>query len=99
MVQRILSLNFKLSLLYLFVNTGLRNEELCNVKIKDVKLDRKYLIVHGKGNKEDIVNFKSEVADLLERYLYTRPKLTDDDYLFINPSKIYVMNEIINMIM
>lgn len=72
------------AILYLFVNTGLRNEELCNVKIKDVKLDRQYLIVHGKGNKEDIVNFKSEVADLLERYLYTRPKLTDDDYLFVN---------------
>ena len=58
-----------LSLLY---QTGLRRAELIGLKLGDVDLDKRELLVRGKGNKERIVPFGPGLAELLERALLLR---------------------------
>ncbi|WP_116107909.1 tyrosine-type recombinase/integrase [Lewinella sp. IMCC34191] len=58
-----------LSLLY---QAGLRRAELIGLRISDVRLDKRELLVRGKGNKERIVPFGGGLAELLERALYLR---------------------------
>ena len=58
-----------LSLLY---QTGLRRAELMGMKVGDVNLDKRELLVRGKGNKERIVPFGPGLAELLERVIFLR---------------------------
>ena len=49
--------------------TGLRVSELVNIKLKDINIEDRTIIVLGKGNKERIVVFGNNTKDALEDYL------------------------------
>lgn len=65
----------------LLTSTGIRAEELCNIKLKDVDLTRRSILVAGKGRgrdkKQRTVFFGKRTAQAL--WLYTTNRLSDKD--------------------
>jgi integrase/recombinase XerD len=71
--------NIKLkTIIALMLYTGVRREEVTNIKVEDIH-DGKILI-HGKGKKERLLVLNTYVQDLIEKYLKQRG--TDFEYLF-----------------
>lgn len=70
----------------LFLHTGLRLSELCNIKIKDIK-DEKIKIL-GKGIKERFIYLDEECVKLINDYLKDRQdnkaNSEDKEYLFLS---------------
>jgi site-specific recombinase XerD len=54
------------------VGTGLRREELCNLRDGDVRLSEGVLLVLGKGRKERFVPIPQDLKKLLLRYKFAR---------------------------
>lgn len=74
-------------LLELLYATGVRVGELVNIKIQDIDLNNKTILILGKGNKERYANFGDYCEDALELYLndgYLRLNSKNSPYLFIN---------------
>jgi len=72
----------KLILLLLY-STGLRVSELANLKLEDVDLKEKFLIVRGgKGKKDRIVPLNDKIVELINSYLSSRKK--NSEYLISN---------------
>ena len=59
-------------LLALLYQTGLRRAELLGLRVDDIDLRRRELLVRGKGNKERRVPFGPGLAEGLQRLLYLR---------------------------
>lgn len=72
-------------ILELLYSTGVRVSELVNIKLNDIDLINKKIIILGKGNKERIVLFGNKAYDLMIDYLNKRD--TDCEYLFVNNNK------------
>ena len=71
----------------LFLNTGLRLSELCNVKLKDLNLDERAIRIVRKGNKEAYISFDSDTAGFLKRWIQFRKNYrgaTVQEHLFIS---------------
>ena len=66
-------------MLAMVLYTGLRRQELVNIKLSDISENR--LTVHGKGRKERILILNEYVVDLIDEYLKSRDD--DCDYLFV----------------
>lgn len=78
-----------LALFELFYTTGMRVSEVKNLKIKQIDLDLKIILVHGKGNKDRYVAFDEQTKSALTRYFdNSRQKLLgnqeDLNYVFLN---------------
>ena len=76
-----------LLLLELLYATGVRVGELTNIKIKDIDLSSKSILILGKGNKERIVTYGDYCEEILKRYLdegYLLLNTKNSDYLFLN---------------
>lgn len=58
-----------LLILELLYGAGIRNGELCGLRMSDVSLQRQMMRVQGKGKKERIVPFGDAAHDALKRYL------------------------------
>lgn len=58
--------------------TGLRREEVTNIKVEDIRDCS--IIIHGKGRKERKITLHDDVCTLLNEYLASRD--TDYEYLF-----------------
>lgn len=58
-----------LAIISLFFNTGIRREELTNIKLKDVNLSDSSIVIHGKGNKERTVYFNGTVRAILSEFI------------------------------
>lgn len=78
-------------LLDLLFSCGLRASELIEMDIKDIHLERKQLLIHGKGSKDRYVPLHQKLIEDLKHYLtYTRPILlskgpnTFEHRVFIN---------------
>ncbi|OLN21388.1 integrase [Domibacillus antri] len=80
------------SLIHVLVGTGMRNEELCRLKVSDVRYDSifgdYYLSVLGKRSKRREIPLKSKVMDSILRYRKARFRPVDfpnssDEPLFI----------------
>lgn len=69
-------------ILLLFISTGLRAQELTDIKLKDIDLDRNMLTVVGKGNKERDVGLDEVVIKALKNYMLVRNNVSE--YLFIS---------------
>ncbi|MBP5718855.1 MAG: tyrosine-type recombinase/integrase [Abditibacteriota bacterium] len=69
-------------LLRLLYDTAARVQELCDMKVRDVRLDgNPHVMLHGKGNKSRYVPIVTEVARDVERYIsengLNRPEFAD----------------------
>lgn len=78
-------------ILDLLFSSGLRASELCQMEVKDLKLNQRQILIHGKGSKDRYVPIHLELEKDLRQYLtYTRPILLakgpiiNNDYVFIN---------------
>lgn len=69
------------------VDTGIRNFELCNIMIEDVK-DNYILIKAGKGNKQRVVPISKNLHKIISKYKLIREKYIktfyEDKYLFLS---------------
>lgn len=67
---------------------GLRVSELVNMKLSDLYLEDRVLLVRGKGNKERLVPVSNKVIADLKRWFFDRNlmkiKPGEDDYVFLN---------------
>ena len=76
-----------LLLLELLYATGVRVGELTNIKVKDIDLSNRSILVLGKGNKERYVTFGDYCYEAMQRYLsdgYVLINSKNEDYLFLN---------------
>ena len=64
----------------LFISTGIRRDELRSIKLSDVNLRDRSIIIHGKGSKTRIVYFSARCEYSLTAYLATGNR--SDIYLF-----------------
>ena len=86
-----------LTILTLLYDTAARASEIINLKVEDIHLEEKYIILIGKGNKQRIVPMMEQKKKLLIRYVEKKKK--KNGYLFnINGKKIsqYTLTKIIN---
>ena len=76
-----------LALLELLYGTGIRVSELVNLRLSDITMDAKFILVHGKGNKDRYVPFNNHVQFALKDYItQARTALIkeDHDIVFVN---------------
>jgi len=72
-------------ILLLLLDSGLRKNEVETLKISNIKFDKKYLIVDGKGNKRRAVPFGSNTQHYLQEYLKRRtPSHSREKYFFLD---------------
>lgn len=70
------------AILAILIYTGIRNRELCRIKVGDMDFDNHLLrILDGKGSKDRIVYFSKECAKILLNYL-GEYKREDKQFLF-----------------
>jgi len=58
-----------IAIMYLFLGSGIRRDELCNIELTDVDLSERVVLIHGKGNKERFCYFSEGVAGILSEYI------------------------------
>lgn len=89
-----------IALIYLIANTGIRREEVCNLKLKNLDLTNNELAVLGKGNKERTVLLNDDIVDILNLYLLDRQnhKHSSSPYLFLSERGEKLTKETINSI-
>ena len=76
-----------LLLLEMLYATGVRVGELVNIKVSDIDMGRRNILILGKGNKERFVTYGEYCEDALKLYLSDgRVSLNckNNDYLFLN---------------
>ncbi len=74
-------------ILELLYSTGIRVSEITNIKLKDISLSNKTIIIDGKGNKQRIVYFGSICLNLLKKYIdssYPILNKNNSDYLLLS---------------
>ncbi len=78
------------ALIEVMYSTGMRVNEIINVKMHDVNIDNQTIKVYGKGRKERYVFLNLKAARVLQKYIYDskvgRINLVKNmsDYLFLN---------------
>lgn len=87
----------------LFLNTGLRCSELCNLKFKNIIEEDNYLIFFGKGRKERGLYLTDKVMGLYRQWKEVRLKMLNvckeyQDYIFLSKKKTMFSNMQINRI-
>lgn len=74
-------------ILSVLIDTGVRNFELCNIMMEDVK-DNYILIKAGKGNKQRVVPISKNLHKIISKYKIIREKyiktIHEDKYLFLS---------------
>ncbi|MCH5171615.1 MAG: tyrosine-type recombinase/integrase [Erysipelotrichales bacterium] len=75
-----------LAIIDILISTGIRIGELSLIKITDINLDNKTLLIHGKGKKERLLFLSSEeTINNIHEWIKIRNKLNiQSDYLFVN---------------
>lgn len=92
------------TIMAVFLFTGVRREELTNIKVSDVDLEEDTILIHGKGCKQRKVYINDSLHAVLSEYFYSyRNRLTmaeNSAYLF--PSKkseklsVNAVNNVVN---
>lgn len=76
-------------LISIFIYGGLRESEIVNLRIIDVKLENRFLDIIGKGNKFRQVVINNIMYDALSEYLEERKTMkTNNPYLFVGQKNI-----------
>jgi len=76
------------AIILLLLDTGLRASELSGIKISDLDLKHRRVIVFGKGAKERLLPFDSRTGQAIWKYLATREDARAGDYLFITSHRL-----------
>lgn len=79
------------AILALFLGTGIRVNELVNLKLKDILFDKRKIKVHRKGNKDDSVIVAPFALEALKNYLAIRCdryKASDDEFEYVFVKKV-----------
>lgn len=72
-----------IAIIELMMTTGMRVSEICNLKVKDINLEEKYINVFGKGSKERIIEIENEdVQDALKKYKSICSDQNQENYFF-----------------
>jgi len=74
------------------LDTGMRANELCSLKISDLNPNAGFAVVYGKGRKERIVPLSPITLEAIRNYLsIERGEYKDEDYLFVcrNGNRFY----------
>jgi site-specific recombinase XerD len=66
-----------------FLQTGIRVSELCNLRLGDVDLEARVIRVRGKGMTTREIELGKKGVQAIKNYLATRPVVLDD-HLFLN---------------
>ena len=69
-----------LTLITLLYDTAARASEIINLKVEDIHLEEKYIILTGKGNKQRIVSMMEQTKKLLINYM--KENHIESGYLF-----------------
>lgn len=82
------------------LSSGLRREEMCNLKVSDVDLDKRILTVrHGKGGKDRVVY----ISDVAEEHIkiYLDKRRIESDVLFVskNTGTKYTPGGVLELVM
>ena len=77
--SRYLDIRNKLIMMILF-DTGIRNFELCNLKLTDVR--ETYILIHGKGKKDRIVPISPILSKQLIEYDRVRDFYIKDKFAY-----------------
>ena len=73
------------AMIYLFVDTGLRRQELCDLRFRDVNLDSGQITVEsGKGGKYRLVYCGNECRKMLRKYTACVEDVRPDDFFFLS---------------
>lgn len=71
------------TIIIFLANTGLRNSEMCNLKLEHVDFEKQRIYVHlGKGNKNRSVGMTNKLKDTLIEYLEARSRF-NSEYFFV----------------
>jgi site-specific recombinase XerD len=68
-------------ILQLFLQTGVRVSELCDLRLEDIDLQGRTVTVRGKGQKERVIELERKGLEALKNYLKSRPTSLDDHLL------------------
>lgn len=87
-----------IALIYLMANTGIRREEVCNIKLNNLDIENEELTIIGKGNKFRTVLLNSSCISYIESYLVDRATHKNhlSPYLFISERGGSLTKETIN---
>lgn len=87
------------AIIFFLLDTGVRADELCNIKIGHIDRRLMRVKVFGKGAKDRYVSFSARTAQALWRYLATRENVKDDQYLFAShgPSEQFKRSRLLKM--
>jgi len=69
-------------IIYILLDTGIRASELCGLRLRDVDLKARHILVMGKGSKERQIPFSESTGKLLWRYIALRKEERVDAILF-----------------
>jgi len=70
----------------LLYQTGIRRQELLNLKVDDIDFARRVIKVYGKRNKTRLVPMTDSLMALIDEYLLEREKIAQTPYLIITNS-------------
>jgi len=75
-----------IAIIYLILNSGIRREEITNLKLKNLDLNKSRLLVIGKGNKQRIVSINQNLKPILSEYIQYRSayKFSNSPYIFLS---------------
>lgn len=89
-----------IAIMYLFLGSGIRRDELCNIELTDVNLSERVVLIHGKGNKERYCYFSEGVAGVLSEYInHHRKSLkchAESTMLFLSQQSVRISLRAIN---
>jgi site-specific recombinase XerD len=71
------------AILQVFLQTGVRVSELCDLRLRDVDLANRTLTVRGKGRVERVIELERKGVQAIRSWLAIRPRVVDDR-LFLN---------------
>ena len=71
------------AIIFLLLDTGIRAEELCSIKIHETDLKNRRITVMGKGCKQRSIPFSSRTGQIIWKYMATRENDNSGDYLFV----------------
>lgn len=69
-------------------HTGVRRQELCDIRLPDINWDARSIDIRGKGSKNRTVYFGPELTGILNEYIdnyrAASPQAADSNYLFVS---------------